>query len=232
MGKKANETLPVEYLMSGNNAEPRIPYSLINNSETEVTTPTKEGEFSLLPPSETKTVIFCSGQVYYLLHRARQLNELRHVAIVRLEQVAPFPFWEVKDVIDSYPNLEEIVWTQEEHMNGGAWSYVEPRLETVVRETEWWKSGKGKAVEEAMDTKRVGGGLANLLFSKDKSSETMSYRGGRVIRFAGRDASAAPATGNKKRHIAEEQQLIAEAFFQGRLRKPDHVVSGVPVWKN
>ena len=224
--KPGKDNVDVVYLLSGNNVEPRLPHALISNDGV-----AKADAFALAPPSETKTVIFCTGQVYYLLYRARQLNNLANIAIVRVEQVSPFPFWEVKDIVDSYPNLEEIVWCQEEHMNGGAWQFIEPRMETAVRETDWWKGGKGRKWEEFMDSKRVGGGLANFLFSEDKSAkESSSFRGGRLLRYAGRDASAAPATGNKKQHIAEEQQLVAEAFFGGRLSKPTKVVTGVPVW--
>ena len=99
-------------------------------------------EFKLLPPKKIRTLIFCSGQVYYLLAKARSLNQLNHIAIARIEQLNPFPFWEVKEVTDFYPNLEEIVYCQEESFNSGSWTFVEPRLDTSIRETDWYKSGK------------------------------------------------------------------------------------------
>ncbi|PVU94339.1 hypothetical protein BB560_005946 [Smittium megazygosporum] len=89
-----------------------------------------EGIFSLVEPSEITTHILCSGQVYYSLLMARELNNLRHIAISRVEELHPFPWLKVRDGIDKYPNCKDVVWTQEEPMNMGAWSYVEPRLRT------------------------------------------------------------------------------------------------------
>jgi 2-oxoglutarate dehydrogenase E1 component len=133
---------------AGNNTEPRLPFSLIQDpqypidSSTGLTTVADKSGFTLLPPDETKTLIFCSGQVYYLLNKARALNNLRHVAIVRIEQLNPFPFWECKTVVDFYKNLEEIVYCQEESLNSGSFTFVEPRLDTAIRQSDWYKSGK------------------------------------------------------------------------------------------
>jgi 2-oxoglutarate dehydrogenase E1 component len=135
---------------SGNSRDARLPYAMVDNdvppvlSEGSSRLPTKTplDDFKLSPPDQIKTLIFCSGQVYYLLARARAANQLKHVAIARIEQYSPFPFWEAKEVVDFYPNLEEVVYCQEESFNSGAWSFVEPRLDTVVRESEWYKSGK------------------------------------------------------------------------------------------
>ncbi|KAI8815412.1 thiamine diphosphate-binding protein [Cladochytrium replicatum] len=136
-------------LWADNNNEPRIPYQLVQSPEAPLkiadttmantlAAANKGTNFQLLPPKQTKTVIFCSGQVYYLLHRARELNNLRHIALVRVEQLSPFPFWEVKNVVDFYKDsLEEVVWCQEEPLNGGFWSHIEPRLSTVLRSTDW-----------------------------------------------------------------------------------------------
>jgi 2-oxoglutarate dehydrogenase E1 component len=138
--------------LSENNVEPRIPYMLSQDPSCPPAPaspipssliPTATPDFTLAPPSEIKTLIFCSGQVYYTLNKARALNGLRHVAIVRIEQLNPFPFWEVKQVVDFYKgSLEEIVWTQEESFNSGSWSFVESRLETAVRHSDWFESEK------------------------------------------------------------------------------------------
>jgi 2-oxoglutarate dehydrogenase E1 component len=138
---------------SGNNKEPRIPYTLIQNPSAPPSLPADKpvpaslaapaaSEFNLVPPSQIRTLIFCSGQVYYLLNKARALNNLRDIAIVRLEQLNPFPFWEVKTVVDFYgEGLEEVVFAQEEAFNSGAWRFAEPRLETAVKASEWYQSG-------------------------------------------------------------------------------------------
>lgn len=138
------ESLP-ELFKETNNIEPRIPHAL------------QSSDFHLLPPKKIKTLIFCSGQVYYNLFKTRQVNALSHIAIVRVEQICPFPFWEVKKVVDFYEGLEEIVWAQEESMNSGcmffffdgliflAWLHVEPRFHTAIRESKWYKSGNVKS---------------------------------------------------------------------------------------
>ncbi|ODQ68368.1 2-oxoglutarate dehydrogenase E1 component mitochondrial precursor [Nadsonia fulvescens var. elongata DSM 6958] len=85
---------------------------------------------------ETKRVIFCSGQVYAALHKSRAANDLKDTALIRVEQLNPFPYAQVKDVLNSYKNLDDIVWAQEEPFNMGAWSHVQPRFETTLKETE------------------------------------------------------------------------------------------------
>ena len=56
------------------------------------------------------------------------------VAIVRLEQVYPFPAEALKKIFASYPNAAEVVWTQEEPQNMGGWTFVEPRLRVIIPE--------------------------------------------------------------------------------------------------
>jgi len=81
-------------------------------------------------------LIICTGQVHAAIARARADNDVKDIAVVRIEQLHPFPFKQLKEAIDSYPNLEEIVWTQEEPLNAGAWTYVAPRLDATFKETE------------------------------------------------------------------------------------------------
>ncbi|POR30983.1 Uncharacterized protein TPAR_08797 [Tolypocladium paradoxum] len=86
-------------------------------------------------PQSISRVIFCTGQVYAALQKHRQAKGLRDVAITRIEQLHPFPWAEVKENMEMYPNAKTIVWAQEEHYNGGAWHYMRDRLDTVLRET-------------------------------------------------------------------------------------------------
>ncbi|XP_037082779.1 2-oxoglutarate dehydrogenase, mitochondrial-like [Pollicipes pollicipes] len=84
-------------------------------------------------PQAVRRVIFCSGKVYFDLEKRREELALQEqVAIVRLEQLSPFPFDEVKQQLDLYPADADIVWTQEEAKNNGAWAYIEPRFETTA----------------------------------------------------------------------------------------------------
>ncbi|KAJ9083208.1 2-oxoglutarate dehydrogenase E1 component [Entomophthora muscae] len=85
----------------------------------------------LLAPQKIRTHILCTGQVYLRLLRARQQNNIKDVAISRIEELAPFPFNHVAKYCKSYPNAE-IVWCQEEPVNMGAYSHVLPRIETAL----------------------------------------------------------------------------------------------------
>ena len=81
-------------------------------------------------------MILCSGQVYAALVKHRQQSEIRNVAITRVEQLNPFPWALLKENLDSYPNAQNIVWAQEEPLNAGAWSFTQPRIETLLNQTE------------------------------------------------------------------------------------------------
>jgi 2-oxoglutarate dehydrogenase E1 component len=88
-------------------------------------------------PEEIDRVILCSGQVYAALHKYRGENKLDDVAITRLEQMHPFPWQQLKENLDMYPNAKTIVWAQEEPLNAGAWSFTQPRIETLLNETQY-----------------------------------------------------------------------------------------------
>ena len=80
----------------------------------------------------------CTGQVYAALHKHRAAHDhLKTIAITRVEQLNPFPWAQLKENLDSYPNAKTIVWAQEEPLNAGAWSFTQPRLETLLNETEY-----------------------------------------------------------------------------------------------
>ncbi len=69
-------------------------------------------------------LVFCTGKIYYDLLAQRQ----PHLALVRVEELYPWPHDEVARVVDLYPSVAEVVWAQEEPKNMGAWSFVSPRL--------------------------------------------------------------------------------------------------------
>lgn len=80
----------------------------------------------------TRRVLLCSGKVYYQLAQRRRARKQWDVALVRLEQVAPFPHDHLAYELNKFPKAE-VVWVQEEPKNRGAWDYVQPRLNTVLR---------------------------------------------------------------------------------------------------
>ncbi|MFM7015340.1 MAG: 2-oxoglutarate dehydrogenase E1 component [Bacteroidota bacterium] len=71
-----------------------------------------------------KRVVFCSGKVYYDLLERQQADKESEVALVRVEQLYPFPQKQLEAVVAKYKNANEIVWLQEEPENMGAWSYL------------------------------------------------------------------------------------------------------------
>ncbi|MDA9557821.1 2-oxoglutarate dehydrogenase E1 component [Vibrio sp.] len=79
------------------------------------------GEVDQLDPAKVKRVVFCSGKVYFDLLEQRRANEQDDVAIVRIEQLYPFPDADVKACIAQYTNAKDFVWCQEEPQNQGAW---------------------------------------------------------------------------------------------------------------
>jgi 2-oxoglutarate dehydrogenase E1 component len=87
------------------------------------------GEHRKLAAKKVKRVVFCSGKVYYDLLEAAQEKQLTDVAIVRVEQLYPFPRAEVSAELEKYPAAKEVVWCQEEPMNQGAWFQIRHHLQ-------------------------------------------------------------------------------------------------------
>jgi 2-oxoglutarate dehydrogenase E1 component len=104
---------------------------------------------------------------------ARDAGGAKDIEIVRVEQIYPFPSEPLVKRLKAMPNLECVVWAQEEPKNNGAWFFVENLLEQCLADA----------------------GFNNLR-----------------PQYAGRDASASPATGLAKRHAAEQAALIAAAL--------------------
>ncbi|KAG8176487.1 hypothetical protein JTE90_017542 [Oedothorax gibbosus] len=76
-----------------------------------------------------KSVIFCSGKHFYLLQKEKEDRKLNDCAIVRLEKLCPFPAEKLHSVLKTFTNAKSFVWSQEEHQNMGAWSFVQTRSE-------------------------------------------------------------------------------------------------------
>ncbi|WP_216934067.1 MULTISPECIES: 2-oxoglutarate dehydrogenase E1 component [unclassified Acinetobacter] len=85
-------------------------------------------EVDNLNKSEVTRLILCGGKVYYDLVEKRREKELNNTAIVRIEQLYPYPEKRLTEVLAQYPNVKELVWAQEEPKNQGAWLFIAPRL--------------------------------------------------------------------------------------------------------
>ena len=79
------------------------------------------GEVDDIDPKKVERVVFCSGKVYYELLEQRRKSEQENIAIIRIEQLYPFPETELKAELEQYSHVKEFVWCQEEPQNQGAW---------------------------------------------------------------------------------------------------------------
>ncbi len=127
------------------------------------------------PPADgdVKRLVLCSGKVAYDLIEARNAAGDTGTAIIRLEQLYPFPADPLVKRLERMTGLEEVIWAQEEPRNNGAWFFVEGLIEDCL-------------------------GRAKVKVQRP--------------RYAGRKASASPATGLAKRHQAEQAALVADAL--------------------
>lgn len=88
-------------------------------------------EIEKLDAKKVKRVVLCQGKIYYELLAWRREHKIKDTALVRLEQLYPFPREEFAAAIDCFPNAREIVWTQEEPRNQGAWYWLASRQHLV-----------------------------------------------------------------------------------------------------
>ncbi len=102
-----------------------------------------DGQFhEVLPDTKAdknavETLILCTGKIYYDILQAQESADpsaVAKTAIVRIEQLYPFPTHKLLPIIRSYPNLKRIMWSQEEPKNMGAWSFMYPRLMDFAQE--------------------------------------------------------------------------------------------------
>lgn len=87
---------------------------------------------SVTDKDKINRVIMCSGKVYYDLVMACRENEIDNIAVVRIEQLYPFPEKDLAEVLKTYPNMQEVIWCQEEPMNQGAWYCSQHHMRRVV----------------------------------------------------------------------------------------------------
>jgi 2-oxoglutarate dehydrogenase complex, dehydrogenase (E1) component, and related enzymes len=85
-------------------------------------------EVDNISKADVTRLVLCGGKVYYDLVEKRREKELNNTAIVRIEQLYPYPEARLAEVLAQYPNVKELVWAQEEPKNQGAWLFIAPRL--------------------------------------------------------------------------------------------------------
>ena len=130
----------------------------------------------LLPDEEIQKVVVCSGKVYFDIVQERDKRKINYIYLMRIEQFYPFPTMSLTKELKRFKNAV-ITWCQEEPKNQGAWSFIEPNLEWILKKIE------SKALRPS---------------------------------YAGRTASASPATGLAAQHKSQQEKLIDEALnFSG-----------------
>ena len=90
------------------------------------------GEIDDIKPENVERVVFCSGKVYYELLEQRRKDEQNNVAIIRIEQLYPFPEEELKAELEQYSHVKQFVWCQEEPQNQGAWYCSQHHFRAVI----------------------------------------------------------------------------------------------------
>ena len=83
---------------------------------------------------EITRVVFCAGKIYYELAEKRDAENIREVAVMRAEQLYPFPEADLRGFVNEFPNATEVVWCQEEPQNQGAWYQIRHHLQACISE--------------------------------------------------------------------------------------------------
>jgi 2-oxoglutarate dehydrogenase E1 component len=101
-----------------------------------------DGSFQLVidDPAEpdrdsVRRLVLCTGHVFYALQAARDEQKKSEIAIVRIEQLYPFPKAELQAIVARYRRATEVFWVQEEPRNMGAWGFIAPRLAEILPDT-------------------------------------------------------------------------------------------------
>jgi 2-oxoglutarate dehydrogenase E1 component len=97
-----------------------------------------------IPAAQVERVVFCSGKVYFDLLKARRSSASRGVALVRIEQLYPFPVEEYQAVLARYANATDLVWCQEEPQNQGAWYQIRHRLQDLAGSRTVYYAGRAR----------------------------------------------------------------------------------------
>jgi len=149
-----------------------------------------------IDPKQVTRLVVCSGKVYFDLAKARTEKKLSDVAIIRLEQLYPFPHKAIAAELKKYPKLEEVVWCQDEPQNQGAWFFVQHNLL--------------ENMSDGMKLAYSGRPQGAWFFVQHNLLENMSD--GMKLAYSGRPASASPACGYAHLHQEQQKSLLNAAF--------------------
>ncbi|MDH4054180.1 MAG: 2-oxoglutarate dehydrogenase E1 component [Gammaproteobacteria bacterium] len=107
-------------------------------------------EIEAIEIEKTRRLVFCSGKVYFDLLEARETHGINDIALIRIEQLYPFPVDEYAALVTEYGHVKEIIWCQEEPLNQGAWYQIKHRLqEGLQSHQELYYAGRPSAAAPA-----------------------------------------------------------------------------------
>jgi 2-oxoglutarate dehydrogenase E1 component len=111
-----------------------------------------------LDPAEVRRVLICSGKIYYPLDAGREERDWQTIAIIRLEQLYPFPAGELTAALRRYPGATQFRWVQEEPANQGPWSFVRWRIEDLLEPSAQLRYvGRREAASPATGSHKIHG---------------------------------------------------------------------------
>ena len=153
-----------------------------------------------------RRILFCSGKVFYSLSTAREKEGVKGTALVRVEQLYPFPRKEIQAVLAKYRQAREICWVQEEPKNRGAWTFMEPRLRELLPDPAVLTYfGRDESASPATGSYKMHQveeqeiiGQALEIVSKDKQGANGGPHGG-----AAQAAASAPATAGTQTPVSD-----------------------------
>jgi 2-oxoglutarate dehydrogenase E1 component len=147
-----------------------------------------------LAPAQVRRLVFCSGKVYFDLLKARRKDGIRDVALVRIEQLYPFPSEEYEAILNRYSNAREIVWCQEEPQNQGAWYQIRHRLQELLgARRQVLYAGRAPAAAPATGIAKIHDAEQHALIDAALRATTTEDSARETTRLTGTAPAAIPA---------------------------------------
>lgn len=107
-------------------------------------------------PSSVARILLCSGKIYYDLLADRERRQRQNVAIVRVEQLYPFPDESLTDLLQHYAQARDVVWVQEEPRNMGAWTFIHEHLPQCLRpDQSLYYAGRDEQASPAVGSHKI-----------------------------------------------------------------------------
>ncbi|HEY3067082.1 MAG TPA: 2-oxoglutarate dehydrogenase E1 component [Methylomirabilota bacterium] len=148
-------------------------------------------------PDAVHRVLMCSGKIFFALAAARETARRPDVAIVRVEQLYPFPSFELSRALARYPRAAELLWVQEEPANQGAWNFVRPLFGRLFRDRRVHYAGREEAASTATGQHNVHQAEEKLILEQalGQPSAARDDEGNGAAGEQPASAGAQPATG-------------------------------------